>query len=58
MIPPDADAAIQLARIEQLIEDYREEKRRQALRRILELRRKTEAHKRLAILELPPERVH
>jgi len=58
VIPPDADAATQLARIEQLIERYREQKRRLLLRRALKLWRKTEADQRLAILELPPERVH
>ena len=55
---PNADAATQLARIEQLIEQYREEKRRQLLRRALKLWRKTEADGRPAILELPPARVH
>jgi cobalamin biosynthesis Mg chelatase CobN len=58
VIPPDTDAATQLARIEQLIERYREQKRRLLLRRALKLWRKTEADQRLAILELPPERVH
>jgi hypothetical protein len=43
VIPPNADAATRLARIEQLIEQYREEKRRQLLRRALKLWRKTEA---------------
>ena len=58
MIRSDPDAAAQLARIEQLIERYREEKRRQLLRRARKLWRKTEADQRLAILELPAERVH
>jgi len=58
VILPNADAATQLARIEQLIEQYREEKRRQLLRRALKLWRKTEADRRPAILELPPARVH
>jgi hypothetical protein len=58
VIPPDADAKTQPARIEQLIERYRKEKRRQVLRRALKLWRKTEADRRLAIFELPPERVH
>jgi hypothetical protein len=55
---PNADAATQLARIEQLIEQYREEKRRQLLRCALKLWRKTEANRRPAIRDLPPERVH
>jgi hypothetical protein len=44
VIPPDADAdaATQLARIERLIERYREQKRRLLLRRALKLWRKTE----------------
>jgi hypothetical protein len=48
----------QLARIEQLIEQHREEKRRQLLRRALKLWRNTKADRRLAILERPPGRVH
>ena len=58
VILPDTDAATQLARIEELIEQYRERKRRHLLRRALKLWRKTEADQRLAIFELPPERVH
>jgi hypothetical protein len=58
VIPPEADAATQLPRIEQLIERYREQKRRLLLRRALKLWRKTEGDQRLAILERPQERVH
>jgi hypothetical protein len=58
VIPLRADAATQLARIEQLIERYREEKRRHLLRCALKSWRKTEADERLAIVELPPECVH
>ena len=58
MILPDADAATRLARIEQLIEQYREEKRRQLLRRAVKLWRKTEADQRLAMLEIPQDRIH
>jgi hypothetical protein len=58
VVPPDADAATRLARIEQLIELYREEKRRRLLQHALKLWRKTEADQRLAMLELRPERVH
>jgi hypothetical protein len=58
VFPPDADAATQLARIEQLIEQYRQQKRRRDFRRALKLWRKTEVDQRLAIFELPPERVH
>jgi hypothetical protein len=58
MILPDTDAATRLARIEQRIKQYREQKRRQLLHRALKLWRKTEADRRLAMLELPPERVH
>jgi cobalamin biosynthesis Mg chelatase CobN len=55
---PNTDAATRLARLEQLIDQYREEKRRQLLQRALKLWRKTEADLRLATLELRPERVH
>jgi hypothetical protein len=58
VIPPDGDAATQLVRIEQLIEQYREEKRRRLLQRALKLWRNTEANQRLAILERPQEHVH
>jgi hypothetical protein len=58
VILPDADAATPLARIEQLIEQYRAQKRRQLVRRALKLWRKAEADQRLATLKLPPERVH
>jgi len=58
VIPPHPDAAIRLARLERLIEQYREEKRRQLLRCALKLWRKTEANRRPAIRDLPPERVH
>jgi len=58
VIRPDADAAAHLARIEQLIEQYREQKRVRLLRRALKLRRRTDADRRVAILELPPARVH
>jgi len=58
VILPDADGATRLARIDRLIERYREQKRRQLLRRAIKLWRKAEADRRLAILELPPERIH
>jgi hypothetical protein len=58
VIPPDADAVTELARIEHLIERYREEKRQHLLGCALKLWRKTEADERLAIAELLPERVH
>ena len=58
MILPDADAATQLAPMEQLIEQYRAQKRRRRLCARLKLWRKAEADQRLAILELPLERVH
>jgi hypothetical protein len=58
VIVPDVDAATQLARIEQRIEQYREQKRRELVRRALKLERKAEADRRLATLELPPERIH
>jgi hypothetical protein len=58
VIPPDADAATRLARIEQLIERYREEKRRRLLQRALKLWRKTEADQHLAILDRPQHRIH
>ena len=58
MISPDPDTAARLARLERLIEQYREQKRRQLLERALKLWRRTAVDQRLAIFELPPERVH
>jgi hypothetical protein len=58
VIPPDADAATQLGRIEQLIERYREEKRRRLLQLAVKLWRKAEMEQRLAPFELPAELVH
>jgi hypothetical protein len=50
--------AEQRARIEQMIEAYREAKQRRLLQRATNLWRKTETHQRLVKLEAPPERVH
>jgi len=58
VISPDPDTAARLARLERLIEQYREQKRRQLLHRALKMWRRTEADQRLATLELRPERVH
>lgn len=58
MSPPDADAATRLERIEELIEQYREEKRRRLLQRALKFWRKVEADQRLGMPEFPQERVH
>jgi hypothetical protein len=52
------DAAERLARIEQLIWEYRAKKRRQLLRRARKLWLAAEAHQRLARFEAPPERVN
>jgi hypothetical protein len=54
----DVSPATRLERIDQVIERYREEKRRRLLRRALTLWRKAEADQRLATFELPPELVH
>jgi hypothetical protein len=58
VIPRDAETAARLARIERLIEQYREQKQRQRLLRAIKLWRRAEADQRLATLELQPERVH
>jgi hypothetical protein len=58
VILPDADAETRLARIEQRIEHYREQQRRQLLRRAVKLWRKTEMDQLLATFELPPKLVH
>jgi hypothetical protein len=50
--------AEQRARIEQMIEAYREAKQRRLLQRATDLWRKTEARQRLVKFEAPPERVH
>jgi hypothetical protein len=47
-----------LARIEQLIADYRAVKHRRMVRRAMRLWRAAEAYQRLAKLEAQPERVH
>ena len=52
------EAAEQRARIEQMIEEYREAKQRRLLQRATTLWRKTEAHQRLLALEAQAERVH
>ena len=51
-------AAEQRARIEQMIEEYRETKRRRLLQRAMTLWRKIEAHQRLLVFEGEEERVH
>ena len=58
VIARDADTTARLARIERLIEQYREQKNRQLLLRAIKLWRRAEADQRLAILDLPSERVH
>ena len=50
--------AEQRARIEQMIEAYREAKQRRLLQRATDLWRKTEARQRPVKFEAPPERVH
>jgi hypothetical protein len=50
--------AERLARIEQLIDEYRAVKRRRIVRRAMRLSRAAEAHQRLAKFEAQPERVH
>jgi hypothetical protein len=46
------------ARIEQMIDEYREAKQRRLVQRATTLWRKTETHRRLVNFEAPPERVH
>jgi len=50
--------AERISRIEQMIDEYREAKRRRLVRRAIRLWRKTEARQQLIHLEAPPERVH
>jgi hypothetical protein len=52
------DTAERLARIEQMIEEYRGAKERRLLQRAIKLWRKAEAYKQLVDLEAEPERVH
>jgi len=47
-----------LSRIEQMIDEYREAKRRRLVRRAIRLWRRTEARQQLIHLEAPSERVH
>lgn len=58
MVIDQTDAAERIARIERLIEEYRERKRRQLLRRARKLWLAAEAHQRLAGFEAQPELVH
>jgi hypothetical protein len=50
--------AEQRARIEHMIEAYREAKNRRLLQRATNVLRKTETHQWLVKFEAPPERVH
>lgn len=52
------DRAERHARIEQMIEEYREAKRRRLLQRAITLWCRTEAHQELVNLEAGPQRVH
>jgi hypothetical protein len=54
---PQADTGERLERLQQLIEHYRAEKRRQLFRRAVKLWRKTEADQRFSTLDPPRERV-
>jgi len=47
-----------ISRIEQMIDEYREAKRRRLVRRAIRLWRRTEARQQLIHLEAPSERVH
>lgn len=58
MTTSHADAETQLARIEEMIARYREEKRRLLLRCALELWLKAEADEQQALAELSRERRH
>ena len=52
------DRQARLARIEQLLHEYRLAKHRRLMRRAMRLWRKAEAHQQLARFEEQPERVH
>jgi hypothetical protein len=52
------DAAGRLARIDRMIEEYREAKKRQVLRRAKKLWRRAESDQQLAELERPPTLIH
>ena len=58
MVMDRIDSAERLARIAQLIEEYRAAKQRRLLRRAVRLWRKTEARQRFVQLETPTHRVH
>jgi len=52
------DTKERLARIEQMIEDYRVAKEDRLLRRAIKVWRKAEVQKQLVELEAGPERIH
>ena len=52
------DAVERLARIEQMIEEYRARTERRLMQRAIKLWRKAEASEKLVELETQPERVH
>ena len=58
MAADEIETAERLARIEWMLEQHRETKQRQLLRRAMKLWRRAEAHQQLMNLERPPARVH
>lgn len=52
------DRKAQLARVDQLIEQFRVAKRRQFMRQAMRLWHRAETDRRLAAIDAPPERVH
>jgi hypothetical protein len=52
------ESAERRARIDQLIEKYRQARQRRLLRRAVTLLRKTEARQQFVRMEKPPQRVH
>jgi hypothetical protein len=59
MIPLDgAGRRDRIARIERMIEHYREAKKRRLVRQAMTLWRQVEAQEKLRGFEKPPERVH
>ena len=59
MLPTDPDdTAARMKRLEQLMDEYLEAKRRRLIRRAMKLWRDAEARQRLAAFDVPPERVH
>jgi hypothetical protein len=52
------DTEERLARIEQMIEEFRQAKQRELVRRGLRLWRRAEARQQMVVLDAEPERIH